>query len=221
MRRFSSLLLISVTCILILAGCSADQTPSGTQISEKTEITAQEAVPSSETGNILVMYFSRTGEQYSVGKIEKGNTAIVAEMISEMTGAESYEILPADDYYPDSYDELTEIAKQEQTDQARPDYRPLPDITEYDTVFIGSPVWWADWPMIMYHIFETNDFSDKTLIPFNTNEGSGMAGFDEKLKEECPESEVLSGLAVKGHDAQNNPEKVKEDVKNWLEKLGY
>ena len=56
----------------------------------------------------LVIYFSRTGEQYTVGVIEKGNTAIVAEMIAEQTGADLFEVLPADDHYPMTYDALTE-----------------------------------------------------------------------------------------------------------------
>jgi hypothetical protein len=76
--------------------------------------------PLAESG-ILVVYFSRTGEQYTVGEIEKGNTAIVAEMIGEEAGADLFEILPADDHYPMTYDELTDVAKQEQNEKARPE----------------------------------------------------------------------------------------------------
>ena len=71
----------------------------------------------------LVIYFSRTGEQYTVGVIEKGNTAIVAEMLAEGTGAELFEVLPEEDYYPYTYDELTDVAKKEQNEKARPAYR--------------------------------------------------------------------------------------------------
>lgn len=170
----------------------------------------------------LVIYFSRTGEQYTVGVIEKGNTAIVAEMIAEGTGAELFEVLPEEDYYPYTYDELTDVAKKEQNEKARPAYRySLPDLSSYSTIFIGAPVWWGDWPMIMYTVFENNDFSGKTLIPFSTHEGSGLSGFDKKLQSACPDAEVLKGLAVRGNDAQNSRDKVRESVNSWLKELGY
>ena len=170
----------------------------------------------------LVVYFSRTGEQYTVGVIDKGNTAIVAEMIAEETGADLFEVLPVDDHYPMTYNELTDVAKQEQNDKARPAYAgELPDLSGYDTIFIGAPVWWGDWPMIMYTVFENNDFSGKKLVPFSTHEGSGLSGFDKKLASACPDAEVLDGLAVRGNDAQNRQDSVRETVQDWLFGLGY
>ena len=177
-----------------------------------------------QTGNsnVLVLYFSRTGEQYVVGVIDKGNTAIVAEMIAEQTGADLFEILPADDHYPMTYAELTDVAKQEQNERARPAYAgELPELSQYDTVFIGAPVWWGDWPMILYTVFENNDFSGKTLIPFSTHEGSGLSGFGRKLASACPDSTVLDGLAVRGNEAQNDREQVQSAVKDWIAGLGF
>ena len=174
------------------------------------------------SSDTLVIYFSRTGEQYVVGVIDKGNTAIVAEMIAEQTGADLFEVLPAEDHYPMTYDELTEVAKQEQNENARPAYSgELPDLSGYSTIFIGAPVWWGNWPMIMYTVFENNDFSGKTLIPFSTHEGSGLSGFDKKLQDACPDATVGKGLAVQGNDAQNNQESVKETVGSWLAEIGY
>lgn len=188
----------------------------------QTETTGVAEVNESDGSNILVLYFSRTGEQYTVGVIDKGNTAIVAEMIAEKTGGDLFEILPEEDYYPYTYDELTDVAKQEQNDNARPEYKDdLPDLSGYDTVFIGAPVWWGDWPMIMYTVFENNDFAGKTLIPFSTHEGSGLSGFDRKLSSACPDSTVLDGLAVRGNDAQNDQESVREAVETWVSGLGY
>ena len=95
--------------------------------------------------DILVVYFSRTGEQYGVGVIDEGNTAIVAQMIAEQTGADTFEILPVDDHYPMTYSELTDVAKQEQNENARPAYEGgVPDLSQYSTIFIGAPVWWGD-----------------------------------------------------------------------------
>ena len=141
---------------------------------------------------------------------------------AEQTGADLFEILPADDHYPMTYAELTDVAKQEQNERARPAYAgELPELSQYDTVFIGAPVWWGDWPMILYTVFENNDFSGKTLIPFSTHEGSGLSGFDRKLASACPDSTVLDGLAVRGNEAQNDREQVQSAVKDWIAGLGF
>ena len=208
------------------AGKESSPEPKQTeQESEPGEPTEPASAPQEPTGSdstILVVYFSRTGEQYTVGVIDKGNTAIVAEMIAEQAGADLFEVIPADNHYPMTYDELTDVAKREQDEKARPAYAgSLPDLSQYDTVFIGAPVWWGDWPMILYTVFENNDFSGKTLIPFSTHEGSGLAGFDRKLARACPDSTVLEGLAVRGSDAQNNREQTKQAVTDWLGTLEY
>ena len=192
-------------------------------VSENPSGTDNTDVPEGSTGT-LVVYFSRTGEQYGVGVIDKGNTAIVAEMIAEQTGADTFEILPQEDYYPYTYDELTDIAKKELNDNARPAYAgEVPDLSQYSTIFIGAPVWWGDWPMICYTFFEENadGLAGKTLIPFSTHAGSGLSGFDVKLAGVCPNSTVGTGLAVKGADAQNDQDSVKQSVNDWLAGLGY
>ena len=176
-----------------------------------------------DASDILVLYFSRTGEQYTVGVIDKGNSAIVAEMIAEQTGADLFEVLPVDDHYPMTYNALTDVAKQEQNAKARPEYakEDQPDFSHYETIFVGAPVWWGDWPMIMYTVFENNDFSGKKLIPFSTHEGSGLSGFDRKLQNACPDAEVLIGLAIRGNDCQNRQDSVKQSVEAWLSGLGF
>ena len=195
---------------------------------EKTEINnTSDSAGSDETSGgsgTLVVYFSRTGEQYNVGVIDKGNTAIVAEMIAEQTGADLFEVLPVDDHYPMTYAELTDVAKQEQNDNARPEYAgEVPDLSAYDTIYIGAPVWWGDWPMIMYTFFEKNTdaLAGKTLVPFSTHAGSGLSGFDSKLSKALPDSIVGTGLAIAGTDAQNDQDAVKEKVSSWLKESGY
>ena len=238
-------LLMSICVMTTMAGCGADvekqdanislqqteedvqmepeQTDqAGEQSSDTVETKPQETDTTASGENILVVYFSRTGEQYTVGVIDKGNTAIVAEMIAEETGADTFEILPQEDYYPYTYKELTDVAKQEQNDNARPAYRgDVPDLSEYSTIFIGAPVWWGDWPMICYTFFENEDLSGKKLVPFSTHEGSGLSGFDKKLASACPDAEVLEGLAIRGNDAQNDQDSVRASVKEWLTGLGH
>lgn len=178
----------------------------------------------SEGSHILVVYFSRTGEQYTVGVIDHGNTAIVAEIIADETGADLFEILPEDDHYPMTYNELTDVAKKEQNDKARPAYAgAVPDLSQYDTVFIGAPVWWGDWPMIMYTFFEENAeaLAGKNLVPFSTHEGSGLSGFDKKLSSAVPGSTVHKGLATRGNDCQNKQDNVRKSVNDWIAGLGF
>ena len=190
-----------------------------------TELPADNAEGSgSEGSHILVVYFSRTGEQYTVGVIDHGNTAIVAEMIADETGADLFEILPEDDYYPMTYAELTDVATKEQNEKARPAYAgEVPDLSQYDTVFIGAPVWWGDWPMIMYTFFEENAeaLAGKNLVPFSTHEGSGLSGFDKKLSSAVPGSTVLKGLATRGNDCQNKQDNVRKSVNDWIAGLGF
>lgn len=203
------------TAEIIETSSPQPETPSGSPSAEE---------QNEEGSDILVIYFSRTGEQYTVGVIDHGNTAIVAEMIKEETGADLFEILPADDHYPMTYAELTDIAKKEQNENARPEYAgEIPDLSQYSTIFIGSPVWWGDWPMIMYTFFEENAeaLAGKNLVPFNSNEGSGLAGFDRKLASKCPDSTILKGLAVRGNDCQNKQDSVRQAVSNWITELGH
>ena len=203
---------------------AATVTEDTTSETEEGEISStSDSAESDETSGgsgALVVYFS----QYTVGVIDKGNTAIVAEMIAEQTGADLFELLPADDHYPMTYAELTDVAKQEQNDNARPKYSgQVPDLSAYDTIFIGAPVWWGDWPMIMYTFFEQNadGLSGKKLVPFSTHEGSGLSGFDRKLESACPNSTILEGLAIRGNDCQNKQDSVRNEVSDWLKELGY
>ena len=233
---------VMMVCMLALAGCgqsgtSADSNTPGNAEEQQT-VEVLESAETENTGNsdttaldaqtptedTLVVYFSRTGEQYNVGVIDKGNTAIVADMIAEQTGADKFEILPQEDDYPYTYDELTDVAKKELNAHARPAYAgDVPDLSQYSTIFIGAPVWWGDWPMIMYTFFEENaeGLSGKTLIPFSTHAGSGLSGFDRKLSSACPDSTVGTGLAIAGTDAQKHKDSVRQSVNDWLSGLGY
>ena len=199
---------------------SADQVTPETS-SGNTSEPAETAEQTTSDTKILVVYFSRTGEQYTVGVIDEGNTAIVAKMIAEKTGADLFEILPETDY-PYTYAELTDVAKKEQNEKARPAIKDeLPDLSQYDTIFIGAPVWWGDWPMIMYTFFENADLAGKNLVPFSTHEGSGLSGFDRKLASAVPDATVLTGQAFRGNDCQNRKDSVSDAVDKWLSGLGF
>ncbi|MBR3357014.1 MAG: hypothetical protein IKG46_04215 [Solobacterium sp.] len=222
-------LLCSTLALALLGGCSSPS--SASQVSSDSEKQEQqtpapeptpEPTPSQDGERSLVVYFSRTGEQYGVGVIEKGNTAIVAEILAEETGSDLFEILPAEDSYPYTYDELIDVAKKEQAENARPAYAgTVPDLSQYSAIYIGSPVWWGDWPMILYTFFENNaeGLAGKTLYPFCTHAGSGLAGFDQKLSRTCPDSTVGEGLAIAGTTAQSDADSVRSSVQDWVKRI--
>ena len=168
----------------------------------------------------LIVYFSRTGENYNVGNVEVGNTAIMASYMKEYLNADSFEIVPVNKY-PDSYDECLKVATKEKNEDARPAIESkLDDISKYGTIFIGYPIWWGEIPQIVYTFMEKYDLSGKTIIPFNTHEGSGNAGTYNTIKSKLSKSNVnTNGLALQGKVARTD--EGKEKTINWLKELGY
>ena len=153
---------------------------------------------------------SRTGENYNVGNVEVGNTAIMASYMKNYLKADSFEIVPVNKY-PDSYDECLKVATKEKNEDARPAIESkLDDISKYDTIFIGYPIWWGEIPQIVYTFMEEYDLSGKTIIPFNTHEGSGLSGVPRQLKEICVGASVLDGLAIVGSQVNDSKAKVEE-----------
>ena len=166
---------------------------------------------------MLIAYFSRAGENYSVGVIEKGNTELLAEIVAEETGGDLFRIEPVQEY-PAGYEECKDVATQERNDNARPEIKnEIENFDSYDVIFVGYPIWWGDMPMIMYSFLESYDFSGKTIVPFNTHEGSGQAGTVTSIREECPNATVLGGFSVRGSVAQNNGESSRAVVQSWLD----
>ena len=156
----------------------------------------------------LIVYFSRTGEQYSVGNITEGNTAIIAQMIADKTGGDLFEIKVAQDNYPKGYMALTEYAKEEKQQNARPEIvGSIDNFNDYDTIFIGYPNWWAEMPMPVYTFLDSYDLTNKKVYHFCTHEGSGG------VKRE--------GLSIYGHTAQNNRAEAEKQVAEWLKGLGF
>lgn len=169
---------------------------------------------------ILVVYFSRVGENYEVGNISNGNTQIVAEMIAEKVKADTFEIKPVK-AYPEDYKECTEVAEAEKKADDRPAIvGDVENFDDYDVIFFGYPNWWSDMPMIMYTFMESHDFNGKTVIPFCTSSSEYFIG-KEEIQQYAKGSTVLDGLGIRGKRCQDNPESVRQDVNKWLTGLGY
>ena len=201
--------------ILTVSGCGG-----GSQ--DKTSAKPDKVPVANAAGKkVLVVYFSRTGEEYNVGRITKGNTAIVADFIAQKTGADIFEIKPATPY-PDNYEACTELAKKELESDERPALvGNVDNLAQYDTIFVGYPIWWGAVPRVMMTFLESGDFDGKKIIPFCTHAGSGLAGTEREIKATCPKAEVLSGLAIVGKRCQNDSQSVQQEVNQWLQGLGY
>ena len=168
---------------------------------------------------ILIAYFSRTGENYSVGTVKKGNTQIIAEMIAEKTGGALFRIETAKPY-PENYKECVEVTRKELAANARPQLKAdAVNFDGYATIFIGYPIWCGEMPMAVYSFIEKHNFAGKTVVPFCTNEGSGLAGTEQELKSVCKGAKVLKGLAVRGATAQNSQNEARGEVTDWLKGL--
>lgn len=180
---------------------------------------SQQQLDNTEDRKILIAFFSRADENYGVGVIEKGNTHIVAEMIAEEMGGDLFHIQRVNPY-PVDYDECTDVAKQEKSANARPELNAeVQNFEGYEVVYLGFPIWWGDMPMAVYTFLESYDFAGKTVIPFSTHEGSGLGGTVESIKESIPQATVVDGFTVSGTEAQNNQEKTRKQVVEWLKQI--
>ena len=157
-------------------------------------------------GNILILYFSMTG-----------NTEAVANFIHDEVGGDIVK-LETEETYPDDYNDLLDVAQEEQSENARPELSTTIDnLDEYDTIFLGYPIWWGDMPMAIYSFLDNYDLSGKTIAPFVTSGGSGLSGTPSNIKNEEPNANVVEGLSIYDSDARNS----RNEVVDWLNGLGY
>ncbi len=165
---------------------------------------------------ILIAYYSRRGENYVNGSIRHlslGNTEVVAAKIKDLLPEADMFRIDTVKKYSDSYMTCIEEAKQELHDQARPEMKDKPEsIADYDVIILGYPNWWSTMPMVCYTFLESYDFTGKTIIPFCTNEGSGMGSSERFIRKLCPTATVLPGVPIHGAEAQHADREVQEIV---------
>ena len=161
----------------------------------------------------LVIYFSRADENYAVGYIEKGNTEIVAEYIRDITGADLFKVEGIKEYSAD-YQTCIEEAKERQQKNERPELkRYIEEISQYEVIYIGAPVYWGIMPQEMVTQLEKLDFTGKIVRVFTTHEGSGLGSIPSQVKRICKGANVLNdGIAIRGVTAKNS----KDKIQNWL-----
>lgn len=153
---------------------------------------------------ILVAYYS-----YS------GNTELLANEIAAQIGADLYRIETADaNWYPTEYKPTTEQAKAEIANGTLPPIKDIVDLSQYEIVFVGTPCWWGTMAVPVKTFLATADLSGKTVIPFSTH-GTSSANTHADIVAMTPNSGHLDGLALRGADAADSENAVRE----WLEKI--
>ena len=139
----------------------------------------------------LVAYFSASG-----------TTKKVAERLAKAAGADLFEIRPAIPYTSADLNWMDKKSRSS-VEMNDPDSRPeiaetIPNMVDYDTVFIGFPIWWYVAPHIIHTFVESYDFSGKTLVPFATSGGSGMGKTVDELRKLCPNADWKAGKLING-----------------------
>ncbi len=168
-------------------------------------------------GRNLIIYYSRTGENYwngTVRSIPKGNTEIVAEYIHAAVGGDLFRIETVRTYDA-SYHTCTEEAMEELRAHARPALkRYLTSLDGYDTVFVCGPCWWGTFPMAIFTQLEKLDWTGRKVLAVMTHEGSGLGSCEQDLKQVCRGATLGTGLAVHGSDAIRSERAVTAWAKN-------
>ncbi|MGJ0184363.1 flavodoxin [Corynebacterium sp.] len=189
---------------LAACGQSRDRGPgqadSPTSLPDSTTDTPR--TPGSGPRTALV-FFSRPGENYWYGDrrdLGIGNTEVLAGQIADRVDADVIRIDAADPY-PHAYDETVDRNRQEQTEDARPEISgETPNLTGYETIILGCPVWNSRAPMIIRTLLDSTDMSGKTIHPFITYAVGEGSVFDDYTRN-YPDATIATGFAVKGEEA--------------------
>lgn len=212
-------ILLSLTMILVLAACgnSASQTeqPSTEDTSVESKADTKSAESSTDMENtdnqdvqdykVLVAYFSATG-----------TTKGVAVHIANGLNADIYEIVP-EEPYTDADLDYNDNNSRTTIEMNDPNARPVisgsvENMEQYDTVFIGYPIWWGEAPRIVSTFMESYDFSGKTIVPFCTSGGSGIGSSASNLERLTSGATWLDGRRLNGSDSQDT-------VMEWVNSL--
>ncbi|MFJ4641995.1 flavodoxin [Streptomyces bobili] len=222
-RRFLALATAALAGVGV-AGCSivrgngtSDASGPSTVASpldESRTLVAYFSVPETDDPNDMTE--EEAGSTHVVDGKVLGNTQYVAQLIEGRIGADVFRIETAEEL-PLDHGRLEDLARELQDADARPKLKALiPNLEEYDTVFIGYPIWWYDLPMPVYTFLEEHDFSGKNIVLFSTHGGNGLSGTVETVTEKLADSTVISNAFTVLRDDMGSAE---AEVGDWLDNL--
>ncbi|QZN97124.1 flavodoxin [Symbiopectobacterium purcellii] len=149
---------------------------------------------------------------------ETGSTQYVAQLLQKQTQGDLYRIETTTPY-PRQHEALLRAAEKEQQTKARPSLNtPLPDLSHYDTIYVGYPIWWYTMPMVIYGLFEQNDFANKTIIPFTTHGGSRLADSLREIARRQPKAKLITRALSLSRDDISHPD-VPAQVEQWVKNV--
>ena len=170
-----------------------------------------------EPSKIIILYFSRPGENARVGIVEVGNTKMVASYIKQLYNFDDFEIIP-ETPYPESYDETYTMAEEERNLDIRPNLTAyINDISAYDVILLGYPIWLTRLPNIVMTQLELLNFEGKKIYPFITHEGSGKGMSIDLIRKSAPKAKIGTEFILRGTEARN--ETSHESIKKWVDKI--
>ena len=151
----------------------------------------------------LVIYFSRADENYfggSIKDVDKGNTEIIAEYIRDLTP------------YSADYMLCIEEAKERTKNHNAPIKEQIPDISPYEVIYVGAPVYLGGMPEELFTALKGLDYTGKIIRPFVTHEGSGFSSIPNQLKDICIGATISLGIAIPGSKVDS----AKDKIENWI-----
>ena len=214
-----SIALIIIIIVIIIVGgffimrsnktkqvSTSNITESNIPQNESTDNKTEEKIDNNKTEgkSVAVIYFSATG-----------NTKQVADLIKEEINADIYEIIPKEKYTSEdlNYGDDTTRATREQKDKnARPEIENSIDVSNYDVIFLGYPIWWGDVPKIILSFMDNTNLDGKTVVPFCTSGSSGISTSENTLKSYNDNINWVKGNRFSGSAS-------KENIKTWIDSL--
>ena len=167
-------------------------------------------------GKIAIVYYSQSQVQ---------NTALIAKWIQKHVGGD---LIPLEmvEPYPEPYGETLKAAGKHRKEDTRPPLKSIPDLTGYDTVFFGSPIWYGTYAPPVATFLDANKLAGKTLAPFCTHGGGGAGKFFSDVAKACPDAKVLDGLSIRGSNQIERrlgtgvtTHHTEDDVVEWLNRI--
>ncbi len=203
--------ILSLICLFLLGGCSENSQSSTRPSSSTTTAStndlakntgADKLVSNSNNSNIAIVYYSLTGA-----------TEDVAKEIQAQTNGDLYPITTVE-AYPEAYSDVLEVVRQQQAENQLPELQSMAiDLAEYETIFIGSPIWFGSCSLPTQQWLTENELAGKTIHPFFTSGSSGIATANAEIESLAEDAMVSEGLGITDKDKSN----AENLIASWLE----